>query len=66
MFIVDNLMNDERFKDKFYVNGGPRLSFYAGVSLISEDGFNIGALCVLDTKTMNFKREQKNQLFFLA
>ena len=32
------------------VMGEPHLRFYAGVPLSSDDGFNIGTLCIADQK----------------
>lgn len=45
---VRDLSVDERFRDKFYVTGDPLLKYYFGVPLQTADGYNIGALCVLD------------------
>lgn len=42
-----SLKTDERFKDKFYVCGGPEFDYYFGVPLKTSEGLNIGALCVL-------------------
>lgn len=47
-FEVNDLAGDDRFKDKFYVTGEPLLRYYFGVPLETNDGFKIGALCVLD------------------
>lgn len=47
-FEVKNLLEDERFRDKFYVKDDPLLRYYFGVPLQTDDGVNIGALCVLD------------------
>jgi signal transduction histidine kinase len=47
-FEVEDLSDDDRFKDKFYVVEPPKLRYYFGVPLQTEDGYSIGALCVLD------------------
>ena len=47
-FEVKDLAGDDRFKDKFYVVEPPKLRYYFGVPLQTEDGYSIGALCVLD------------------
>ena len=54
-FEVEDLSKDERFKDRFYVQDDPKLRYYFGVPLTTNDGVNIGALCVLDNtaKTIN-------------
>ena len=47
-FEVKDLTKDDRFKDKFYVTDEPKVTYYFGVPLQTNDGFNIGALCVMD------------------
>ena len=47
-FQVEDLSQDQRFKDKSYVQGEQRARFYYGVPLSVGNGLNIGALCVLD------------------
>jgi K+-sensing histidine kinase KdpD len=49
IFEVKDLSIDERFKERDYVTGAPNLRYYLGLPLKTNDGFNIGALCVLDT-----------------
>ncbi|KAF8979680.1 His Kinase A domain containing protein [Entomortierella lignicola] len=48
--IVLDASRDWRFKNLPAVKGGPRVRFYAGASLATSDGHNIGSLCVIDTK----------------
>jgi GAF domain-containing protein len=59
-FEVENLATDERFKDKFYVADDPNLRYYYGVPLKTEEGGNIGALCVLDTEYKRSRRKSRN------
>jgi signal transduction histidine kinase len=47
-FEVKDLGSDERFRDKAYVTDEPKVTYYFGVPLQTSDGYNIGALCVLD------------------
>lgn len=49
-FEVKDLSLDDRFKDMHYVTGDPNLRYYFGVPLKTDDGHNIGALCVFDKK----------------
>lgn len=48
--IINNLAEDTRFCDKPYVLNGPKARFYAGVPITTQNGINIGTLCVLDDK----------------
>jgi len=52
-FEVTDLAADSRFKDKFYVVDEPNLRYYFGVPLTTDQGHNLGALCVLDN---NYKQ----------
>ena len=47
-FEVKDLTADERFNNKSYVKNDPLLRYYFGVPLQTADGFNLGALCVMD------------------
>ncbi|WP_394648804.1 PAS domain-containing protein [uncultured Sphingomonas sp.] len=47
--IVTDASTDPRFRDNPLVTGEMHLRFYAGAPLISDDGFPMGSLCVLDT-----------------
>ena len=58
-FEVKDLTEDERFKSKFYVTDNPNLRYYLGVPIKTEDGFHIGALCVLDTNAKDSGLENK-------
>ena len=49
-FEVQDLAADDRFKNKFYVNGNPNARYYYGIPLTIGNGINIGALCVLDSE----------------
>ncbi|WP_114750146.1 GAF domain-containing sensor histidine kinase [Pleomorphovibrio marinus] len=63
---IKDLSKDERFMEKFYVTDNPNLRFYWGVPLKNESGFNLGALCVLDTETKHISPEKVELLQIIA
>ncbi|WP_439506170.1 GAF domain-containing sensor histidine kinase [Sediminibacterium sp.] len=65
-FEVKSLSSDERFKDKFYVVDNPNLEYYFGIPLTTNDGFNLGALCVLDTTAKEISPEKVELLKIVA
>ena len=63
---IEDLKEDPRFKDKFYVVEDPNLRFYAGVPLQTPKGYNIGALCVMDDEKRQLSKWQAETLQILA
>jgi signal transduction histidine kinase len=57
-FEVPDLSIDERFRDKFFVDGPLSLRYYFGLPLKTAEGTNIGALCVLDTQLKTLTPEK--------
>ncbi|GHB49818.1 GAF domain-containing sensor histidine kinase [Mongoliitalea lutea] len=58
VFEVKDLSKDGRFQDKFYVKEDPNLRYYWGTPLSNSEGFNLGALCVMDTEEKNLTPEK--------
>ena len=56
--IVEDAATDPRFKNNPLVLGPPHIRFYAGAPLRTPDGFNIGALCAIDTKPRRIDARQ--------
>lgn len=56
MLIVDAAA-DVRFSASQLVTGPPFIRSYAGVPLESPDGYNLGALCAIDTRPRSFDAE---------
>lgn len=64
-FIVNDIRNDARFF------GNPlseqfNMRFYAGVPIVSERGFHLGAVCVLDHKPKELTAEEVSVLKILS
>src|SRR3982751_2739699 len=47
---IEDLQQDERFKHLPFIAGKPYYRFYAGVPLITINGYKIGVFYILDTK----------------
>jgi len=64
-FEVPDMTKDDRFKDKEYMKETPPIKYYYGIPL-NSDGFNIGALCVIDSETKTLSAEKANCLRIIA
>ncbi len=56
--VVNDTLSDARFRDKFLVNGDPRIRFYAGAPLATPSGHKLGTICVMDREPRTFGEEQ--------
>ena len=65
-FIIRDATADPRTSDNSLVTGPPGIRFYAGVPLITDDGFAIGTLCVIDTISRDLTPQQIDILRKLA
>ena len=52
--IIENALDDSRFAESPLVLGPPYVRSYAGVPLRTPDGYNVGALCAMDTRPRRF------------
>ena len=64
--VVENALADPRFRDNALVTGEPHIRAYAGIPLLTDDGFALGSLCVIDTKPRSFTSDQMACLDDLA
>lgn len=63
---VPDTRADERFSDNRFVTGEQGIRFYAGSPLIDEDGYRLGALCVVDFVPRKLTPEQLDALQILS
>jgi hypothetical protein len=66
LFIVPDTLTDERFRTNPLVTSEPNIRFYAGAPLVTEDGFALGTLCVIDRTPRVFSPDQKEALRALS
>lgn len=66
VFIVEDARKDDRFHDNPFVTSAPFVIFYAGVPLITDNGFPLGTLCVIGKEPKRLSTRQINSLKSLA
>ncbi len=64
--VVNDAREDARFADNTLVTGDPHIIFYAGVPLISREGYALGSLCVIDHQPREISPGQLEALDKLA
>jgi len=67
LLIIPDTLNDDRFACTPLVQHQPGMRFYAGAPLLTQDGFNLGTLCLVDSKPRDLlSAEQQATLVDLA
>lgn len=67
ILVVPDTRKDDRFACNPFALAEPGLRFYAGAPLITQDGYNLGTLCLLDLKPHeDLSEEQRTTLIDLA
>ena len=61
-FVVSDSALDDRFALGALVTGPPNIRSYAGHPVVTNDGVNIAALCVIDTRVRTVPRQVLDQL----
>ncbi|MBC6994282.1 GAF domain-containing sensor histidine kinase [Neolewinella lacunae] len=56
--VVEDMRKDPRFADNPFVAEDPHAVFYAGVPIVSDDGFALGTICVIDLQPRTLSEEQ--------
>jgi PAS domain S-box-containing protein len=63
---IDDTWKDERFAHNPLVTGEPNIRFYAGSTITTDDGFNVGSICVIDHKPRQLTTHQERSLAILS
>lgn len=66
LLIVPDMQSDQRFCDNLLVSEVPHVRFYAGATLTTKDGYNVGSLCVVDMEQRDLNEMQRNTLKVLS
>lgn len=66
IFIVEDAAEHPLFKTNPLVTGEPGIRSYIGMPLQTPDGYNLGALCAIDTKPRSFSDHEMEILQKLA
>lgn len=66
IFTVKDSREDDRFVGNPLVTGYPNVIFYAGVPLVTPEGFSLGTICVIDNKPRELTEIQLESLRALS
>ncbi|PNW70925.1 hypothetical protein CHLRE_17g739250v5 [Chlamydomonas reinhardtii] len=66
VLVVENALEDIRFRNNPLVLGSPHIRFYAGCPLVATNGLRLGSLCIIDNKPRQFDAESCNMLANMA
>jgi diguanylate cyclase (GGDEF)-like protein/PAS domain S-box-containing protein len=64
--VVEDTLKDPDFKDNEFVSGSPHIRFYAGVPLITAEGYAVGTMAILDYRPRRLSKTKLELLGVLA
>ncbi|MES2842050.1 MAG: ATP-binding protein [Pseudomonadota bacterium] len=62
VMVVEDLQRDPRFSSNPFVVGPANARFYAGAPIVTQDGFALGTVCVVDLKARSLQPDQLDAL----
>lgn len=66
LFTVNDTHLDKRFANNPLVTEAPHIRFYAGAAIKTDDGHNVGSICVIDQQPRELSDYQQKQLYLLS
>jgi PAS domain S-box-containing protein len=66
LLVVPDATIDSRFSNNPFVTEDPRICFYAGMPITTNDGFNLGTLAVIDRVPRTLTKQQLDSVKILA
>ena len=66
LLVVRDTLADDRFATNPLVTADPHIRFYAGMPLVTQEGYALGTLCVMDQVARELSVEQKQALKSLS
>ena len=66
VMVVPDLSKDPRFVENPLVTGPANVRFYAGSPIVTDDGYSLGSLCVVDTEPKELSEKQQQMLQMLS
>jgi PAS domain S-box-containing protein len=66
VLVVPDTLADERFRDNPLVTAEPKVRFYAGAPLMTQEGHALGTICVMDRVPRDLSLEQREALKALS
>ena len=66
MLIINDVENNEEISSRLSTEDKKKIKFYAGAPLKSPEGYNLGALCIIDSEPRELTEFQKESLQILA